>query len=194
MFNRYKYAANNPYRFTDPDGRQENDSFWVGAAKGAVDTFTVAITTLDNQPTVVFGGADGPVGEGGYKFGSALATAVGVKLPAKGAGATVRVPPPSKTVGRHMSRTELRNMRETGRVQEGAGGQTRVADPPSSETYRAAPAGDTYVEFDVPANRVLPHSEGTGRIPGPTSPDARVPGRNPSDYEMPRADRIRENP
>jgi len=50
------------------------------------------------------------------------------------------------------------------------------------------------VEFDVPANRVLPHSEGTGRIPGPNSPDARVPGRNPSDYEMPKADRIRENP
>lgn len=25
MFNRYKYANNNPYRFTDPDGRQERD-------------------------------------------------------------------------------------------------------------------------------------------------------------------------
>lgn len=32
-FNRYKYANNNPYRFTDPDGRQEADRAY-GAAVG----------------------------------------------------------------------------------------------------------------------------------------------------------------
>ncbi len=94
---------------------------------------------------------------------------------------------PNKTVGRYMSPDELEKMRTTGRVQEGGGGQTRVADPANPNTYKNPPKGDVYVEFDVPANRVLPHSQGTGRIPGPNSPDARVPGRNPADFEMPKA-------
>lgn len=90
-----------------------------------------------------------------------------------------------------MSPEELAKMRQTGRVQEGGGGQTRVADPANPDAYRNPPAGDRYVEFDVPANRVLPHSQGTGRIPGPNSYDARVPSRNPADFEMPNARNIR---
>jgi len=90
-----------------------------------------------------------------------------------------------------MSPDELAKMRKTGKVQEGGGGQTRVADPADPNAYRNAPDGDVYVEFEVPANRVLPHSQGTGRIPGPNSYDARVPGRNAADYTMPKADNIR---
>ena len=89
-----------------------------------------------------------------------------------------------------MSPDELAKMKSTGRVQEGGGGQTRVADPSDPNAFRNAPDGDVFVEFDVPANRVVPHSTGTGRIPGPNSPDARVPGRNPADFEMPSATNI----
>jgi RHS repeat-associated protein len=98
---------------------------------------------------------------------------------------------PTKTVGRWMSPSELAKMKQTGLVQEGGGGQTRVADPANPNSYRNAPKGDVYVEFDVPAHRVLLHSEGTGRIPGPRSPDARLPGRNPADFEMPPATNIK---
>ena len=69
-----------------------------------------------------------------------------------------------------MSPDELEKMRGTGKVQEGGGGQTRVADPANSNTYRNAPEGDVYVEFDVQANRVLPHSQATARIPGREQP------------------------
>ncbi|HID99115.1 MAG TPA: hypothetical protein EYP59_02345, partial [Thiotrichaceae bacterium] len=97
----------------------------------------------------------------------------------------------TKRVGRHMSPKELEEMKKTGKVQEGGGGQTRVADPANQNAYRNPPKGDVYVEFDVPADRVSPHSKGTGRIPGPKSPDARIPGRNPADYEMPPATNIK---
>ena len=104
-----------------------------------------------------------------------------------GIGKNVRL----KTVGRWMSPDELKKMRDSGKVQEGGGGQTRVADPPDWDAHRNAPEGDIYVEFDVPAERVKPHSKGTGRIPGPNSPDARVPGSCPADFEMPDAKNIR---
>ena len=137
---------------------------------------------------------------------AAKSAAVGAALTAAGAGAAKaagsigkriagffrKAPVETKRVGRHMSPDELEKMRSTGQVQEGGFGQTRVADPADPNTYRNAPEGDVYVEFDVPADRVLPHSQGTGRISGPNSPDARIPGRNASDYEMPSADNIDE--
>ncbi len=88
---------------------------------------------------------------------------------------------------------EHAKMRTTGRVQERGGGQTRVADPPDPNTYRAAPKGDEYVEFDVRADRVLPFGRGQGRIEGPNSPAAklaRLKGEDTTRFEMPYATNI----
>jgi hypothetical protein len=51
-----------------------------------------------------------------------------------------------------------------------------------------------YVEFDVPADRVLPHSQGTIRIPGLGSYDAKLAakrGEDMSRFEMPPATNIK---
>lgn len=96
-------------------------------------------------------------------------------------------------VGRWMSGEELAKMRRSGKVQEGGGGQTRVANPAHPHTYRTPPAGDVYVEFDVPTHRLKPHSQGTSRIPGPNSPDARAAaraGQDTSGFAMPPATNI----
>jgi hypothetical protein len=78
--------------------------------------------------------------------------------------------PPTKRVGRWMSREELTKMQATGRVQEGQlRGVTSVVDPANPQAYRNAPTGDVYVEFDVPASSVYPGGEGVGKIYGPSS-------------------------
>ncbi|WP_222984569.1 DUF6443 domain-containing protein [Flagellimonas meishanensis] len=58
------------------------------------------------------------------------------------------------TVGRWMSADELAVMRETGRMVEGAGGQTFVSVG-GSTSFTAARAGSVYVEFQVPATSLL---------------------------------------
>ncbi len=96
-------------------------------------------------------------------------------------------------VGRWMSREELAKMQRSGKVQAGGGGQTRVAHPAHPNAYRNPPAGDVYVEFDVPTYRLKPHSQGTSRIPGPLSPDARAAaraGQDASGFAMPPATNI----
>jgi len=197
-FNRYAYANNSPYRYVDPDGRNAVTAiggFFYESAEGA---FGIG----DGRAN--YGNLGGALADGYNGQGSGFLSAAGQdaleiggaftggafagKIASKIAGFFRKSP--SKRVGRHMSPDELDKMRSSGRVQEGGGGQTRVADPADPNAYRNAPEGDVYVEFDVPADRVLPHSQGTGRIPGPNSPDARVPGRNSSDYEMPSADNI----
>jgi hypothetical protein len=135
--------------------------------------------------------AAGAVSLGKYAIGKFVAKRAAAAAAVEAVEAEAAFVVPTKTVGRHMSPAELAKMKQTGRVQEGGGGQTRVADPANLNSYRNPPKGDVYVEFDVPAHRVLPHSQGTGRIPGPNSPDARLPGRNPADFEMPPATNIR---
>jgi RHS repeat-associated protein len=196
-FNRFAYGNNNPYKFHDPDG---NTPAWIpvalhvgggaimgGGAAGAVN----ALGQLYLNGSIQWGGAGGvwDAASEGAQIGMLLGPSVSASF--AGAGAAASRATSLKTVGRHMSPEELAAMQRTGRVQEGGGGQTRVADPASKDTYKNAPKGDVYVEFDVPANRVLPHSSGTGRIPGPNSPDARASGKNGVDFQMPAASNIK---
>tara|TARA_R110002072_G_scaffold287464_5_gene453170 strand:+ start:6758 stop:7768 length:1011 start_codon:yes stop_codon:yes gene_type:complete len=55
-------------------------------------------------------------------------------------------------VGRWMSEVELTAMRETGRLQVGSGNQTRIILSGDKNSYRAAPKGDFYVEFEIPTS------------------------------------------
>ena len=77
--------------------------------------------------------------------------------------------PQVQRVGRWMSPGELSKMQETGSVQWGGGGATRVSSPANPTAYRAARKGDVYVEFNVPNGSVSGHSSGTGIIYGPNS-------------------------
>jgi hypothetical protein len=68
-------------------------------------------------------------------------------------------------------------MRDTGNIQWNNQGTHRVANPPAPDTYRVAPPGDVYVEYEVPMDALRPHSQGTSIIYGPNSLQARLPGR-----------------
>jgi uncharacterized protein RhaS with RHS repeats len=64
-FNRYKYASNNPYRFTDPDGRQ---------SQSAMDRRHV-YSHLDSGQQADIEGQHNEIGEKAYygmKFGAEL--------------------------------------------------------------------------------------------------------------------------
>ncbi|MDI9274313.1 RHS repeat-associated core domain-containing protein [Stenotrophomonas sp. PFBMAA-4] len=98
QFNRYRYANGNPYRFTDPDGRDALD-----AARGFVDGMSsnfLATPSLAQQQQIdwapqPFGGLGGNEGNADYALGrgaaNALTTAMDVLSGgAAGAGASGR--------------------------------------------------------------------------------------------------------
>ncbi|WP_433531972.1 hypothetical protein ACQPYA_07880 [Micromonospora sp. CA-263727] len=62
-------------------------------------------------------------------------------------------------------------------VQWNGQGTHRVASPRAPDTYRVAPSGDVYVEYEVPTDALRPHSQGASIIYGPNSLQARLPGR-----------------
>ena len=89
-----------------------------------------------------------------------------------------RVFPMPATPARRNKDEPPANMEATGAAQESKTlGGSRVAFPANPETYKAAPAGDVYVEYDVPAGSVKPAGAGTGRIPGANSVEGRAATR-----------------
>ncbi|WP_257216112.1 RHS repeat-associated core domain-containing protein [Stenotrophomonas sp. SbOxS2] len=102
MFNRYRYASGNPYRYTDPDGRCDTSfcQFWGGVGRAIGDSvYSVGRNagpsvygTIDMSRTrelnggPLFGAPAGQVGQGGYKFGSALMVAEGMRGTGQAAG------------------------------------------------------------------------------------------------------------
>jgi len=101
MFNRYRYASGNPCRYTDPDGRCVTSfcQFWGGVGRAVGDAaYSVGrnagpgvYVTVDMSRTrelnggPFFGAPASQVGQGGYKFGSAVMVAEGMR----GAGQAV---------------------------------------------------------------------------------------------------------
>ncbi|OPH47378.1 hypothetical protein BC351_40195 [Paenibacillus ferrarius] len=100
------------------------------------------------------------------------------KIVAKGVGDTVAQTVESTRVGRWMSKDEYNKMIETGRVQEGGGGQTYAAF--SKDAFQKQAASDAiYVEFNVPASTyVVTNSElGWIKFVSPTSLEGRLAAR-----------------
>ncbi len=78
-FNRYWYANNNPYRFTDPDGRGIKD-VWGGFADGMSANFLATPSLIQREPIDLapqpYGGLQGNSGNFDYIVGRAAANAV----------------------------------------------------------------------------------------------------------------------
>ncbi|WP_250655937.1 RHS repeat domain-containing protein [Alkalimarinus coralli] len=151
MFNRYAYANNNPYKYTDPDGRSPENLFIsdysayqeLRGAQLGIDSSTKAgalsIAKIDQREAAM------------ELVGAGIGAGVG-----KLAGAFSRITRSGDTrVGRWMSSDELANMKKTGQVQEGSGGMTFVANSGPSSFSKQAKPGSNYVEFDVPSNSLL---------------------------------------
>jgi hypothetical protein len=177
--NVYRYAANDPISTSDPSGEIVPwlASCAVGAAFGAA--VYLGVNAISGRKS----GAQGLLGSAasgcvtnllifgvGALFARPAATAF---ASSSGASNFIARAAELTRVGRWMSKAEYAAMKETGFVQASTSGVTHVSVPPNAQIYAAQAAkGSVFVEFDVPAARVVALGDsGIGRIIGPAASD-----------------------
>jgi RHS repeat-associated protein len=153
-FNRYKYAANNPYRFTDPDGQLELEKLpevIKGVAIGVADRLFADFHDSSPNPMVAaypgehslaeFCGCDyqspfSAPASNEEQLGRDLAPAVSLGLAAvtRNPG---RIAGRTETVQRAMSRAELAATESSGLIRGGRSGTHYVSNAVNSNALRA---------------------------------------------------------
>ena len=192
--NRYAYSQNDPVNKSDPNGHfvDQMGNWYPGTdAEPGYDYNPLAnpgTTAAMMAAPIIAAIAASPAGAavlagmelGNIGFGDTPSSAF--------SGARVRV-------GRWMSDAEYKAMVLSGKVQQGTNGITNVAKPANPNSYRAAPKGHKFAEFDVPKDKLkLKDAErGWFKIEGPDSLAGKLSKkRNPkTDVSMPNASNIR---
>lgn len=166
-FNRYRYAAGNPYRFVDPDGRQERaaerhaDS--VASSPSAYDTFgpaALAVTTAIVRATPVVGPAAASAMSGSINSAQPLA------LPAP-APAAPSAPTPAAAPATPSGPSNVVSSNGTAfPVPAGASGPTPVINPAGKQTGVAFTGGAGGSNGQVATMRMMDPTPPRGNSPG----------------------------
>ncbi|MGN7836769.1 RHS repeat-associated core domain-containing protein [Stenotrophomonas sp. 22385] len=166
-FNRYSYAANNPYTFNDPDGRQERaaerHSDSVASDPSAYDAFgpaAIAVTTVIVRATPVVGPA----------MASALASSVDSAQP-KGPSPVAPAPSVSPAPATPAVPTPAPNFVVSSNgtafpVPAGSTGPTPVINPSGKQTGVAFTGGKGGENGQVSTMRIMDPTPAKGNSPG----------------------------
>ncbi|TFZ44634.1 RHS repeat-associated core domain-containing protein [Stenotrophomonas maltophilia] len=164
-FNRYRYAAGNPYRFVDPDGRQERaaerhaDS--VASSPSAYDTFgpaALAVTTAIVRATPVVGPAVASAMSGSINSAQPLALPAPAAPSAQTPAAAPATPSgPSYVISSNGTAFP---------VPTGASGPTPVINPAGKQTGVAFTGGAGGSNGQVATMRMMDPTPPRGNSPG----------------------------